>query len=102
MTYRLFLDDVREAPNGFLVARDYNAAIRMLLGLNCPSAMSFDHDLGEGPSGYDVAWWMVEKDMDEDGKWIPRDFEYYVHSANPVGSENISKLFKNYLKMRSQ
>jgi hypothetical protein len=100
VSYRLFLDDVREVPNGFLVARDYVTAVHMMIGLDCPKVMSFDHDLGEEKSGYDVAWWMVEKDMDEDGKWIPRDFEYYVHSANPVGAENISKLFKNYLKMR--
>lgn len=47
--------------------------------------ISFDHDLGQGPTGYDVAKY-IEAGA-HDGTIKPIKFK--VHSANPVGAEKI-------------
>jgi len=91
MSYKLFLDDIRPCPSGFIVARSYNKAV-LLIENELPEFISFDHDLGEEKSGYDLAKYVVEYCIDKNIP-IPR---YKVHSANPVGAENIRKLLENY------
>lgn len=49
--------------------------------------IDFDHDLGEGKTGYDVAKWIVENEL---------DVRYRVHSMNPVGRANIEQLMEHY------
>lgn len=50
--------------------------------------MSFDHDLGHGKSGYDVAKWIVENHFPLTA--------FAVHSMNPVGAKNIRDLLTHY------
>ena len=76
-----------------------------------PVYISFDHDLGctfdedcnmiDLPSGYDFAKWIVEQDMNGTYK-LHEDFEFNVHSANPVGKVNIEKYFNSYLKFKRE
>ncbi|ADO72997.1 cyclic-phosphate processing receiver domain-containing protein [Stigmatella aurantiaca] len=62
--------------------------------------ISFDHDLGENQgTGYDLAHWLVDQDHDGAIRML-RDFAFNVHSANPVGTANISALLNSYLKSR--
>jgi hypothetical protein len=70
----------------------------------CPDFVSFDHDLGDRhePTGYDVAKWMVNKDLDMDGEFMPDKFMFEVHSANPPGRENIAGLLNSYLKSKRE
>jgi hypothetical protein len=64
----------------------------------CDLEITFDHDLGIEPdatenyekSGYDCAKWLVDQNI------IPQMF--WVHSANPVGSQNIISLLNNWYK----
>jgi len=71
-----------------------------------PCHVSFDHDLGEAvPSGMDFAHYLVEKSLDEidsGGQGLPKSFEYRVHSANPIGAENIQALLQRYLQLIRQ
>jgi hypothetical protein len=101
---KLFLDDERFPPNDgafWIIVRDVGEAVTLMEQTGCPGFLSFDHDLGKNvPTGYDLAHWMVERDMDQDGKFIPANFEYYVHSQNPPGAANIKALLDNYLKQR--
>jgi len=104
--YRLFIDDERLAAlkNGemILIVRNFEEAVEIMESLGCPEFISFDHDLGEeSKTGYDIAKWIVEKDMDEDQEFIPDEFEYYVHSQNPIGKSNIEGLLNSYIKQRS-
>ena len=91
MSYRLWLDDVRPLPS---VEEDWRLAVslwefkRLIELFGLPYYISFDHDLGEGGTGMECARWLVDK-----GYTIP---EYDVHSANPVGTENIWGLLENY------
>lgn len=109
MTYPLFIDDERFPPDdrqSWRIARNLAEVASILGELGPPRFISFDHDLGENePTGYDIAKKLVAGDLGElDGTafegGLPSDFSYYVHSQNPVGSENIRTLLDNYLSFR--
>jgi len=100
---KLFIDDIRDPVDAsFAVVRSYEDAIAFMQANGCPLEISFDHDLGEedAKTGFDVAKWMIEEDLNADGKFMPGGFEYFVHSANPVGAANIRGLLDNYLAIR--
>lgn len=101
---KLFIDDIRDPiDTSSIVVRDYDEAIAYMQSNGCPDEISFDHDLGEADAktGYDVAKWLVEQDLNTNGKFIPGNFAYFVHSANPVGAANITGLLDNYLAVRN-
>lgn len=102
MVMDLYIDDERNPKSeGWDIVRSYDEAIHYMRKNGCPKYISFDHDLGYNtPTGKDIAKWMVERDLNDKGKFIPQDFEFNVHSANPVGAKNIAGLLKNYLEVR--
>jgi hypothetical protein len=81
-------DIIRTNRNSVHTARTYHEAC-MHLAENQYEMIFFDHDLGDGPNGKDVALHIAEKSYGP--------FEYYVHSANPVGRENIDCFLKQYM-----
>jgi hypothetical protein len=93
----VFLDDVRDCPPGFTLARTYDECIA-LLRENDVDTLSLDHDLGQdnpyagyvqpAHTGYDVCKWIVEHD-----KWPKR---IILHTANPVGRANMYQLLNRY------
>ena len=98
MTYKLYIDDIRNPEDkDFVIARTVQEAKEKVFELGMPSYISFDHDLGEESEGdaIDFVKWLIECDMDN--HIIPEGFTFYVHSANPIGSENIECLLNNYL-----
>lgn len=88
---RVWLDDERPAPVGFDVRITNSADAIEAIRSGRVSAMSLDHDLGEGGTGYDVAKFIEEKAFQ--GALMP--MELYVHSANPVGTNNIRRCIDN-------
>lgn len=94
--WKLFLDDIRTPKSeGFVIARSVDEAINLIKQKGFPSYMSLDHDLGEDvPTGYDFVKWIVSEYMDKD---LPQ-FEFNIHSANPVGAENMKGLLNNFIK----
>lgn len=65
----------------------------------CPSFISFDNDLQREIEGVHLAQWLVEKDLDNPG-FIPDDFEYFVHSQNPIAKKRIYSYLNQYLESR--
>ena len=63
-----------------------------LLNNPWPDAICFDHDLGEGPSGYDSAKYIIDRCIEEN---LPLPL-FCSQSSNPVGKENIIKLLTNF------
>lgn len=101
----LFIDDERDPPrdnNDWIIARSMQQTIDAIIKNNnvVYSYISFDHDLGDNePTGYDIAKWIVEMDMD--GMiFIPQDFSFYVHSQNVCGAKNIKCYLNNYLTVK--
>ena len=97
---RVFLDDVRNPPafdsltgeplNWDMVIRDADELISLVRsGQVC--FISFDHDLGSELTGYDVA---CEIEKLAQGEMIA-PIDYSIHSANPVGSNNIDSAMKS-------
>ena len=82
---KLWIDDCRPMPNDYdMHARDYNESIAWLSS-GLITDVSFDHDLGEGKTGYDIAQWVEHMAYN---KQLPK-FTWKVHSANPIGAEYI-------------
>jgi len=96
---KVFIDDIREPYfENAVVLRSYSKVIEWFENNGIPEFISFDHDLGEDLSGYDIAKWLVDFDLKTGS--MPKNFTFKVHSANPVGAENIYHLLNNYLKWR--
>lgn len=101
---------------------NYTEFVKWIEIYGLPAAVSFDHDLADEhytpeeywadyqrskeyqeskdykeKTGLDCAKWLVEYCVD-------RDLDLpicYVHSANPVGADNIKGLLHNYTKFRN-
>ena len=82
----IFLDDLRTPPpdSDYLVVKTAEEAIYLIENMKV-TFISFDHDLGPGLSGHDVAK-RIEELVYEGRIQCPK---WTVHSANPVGRRNI-------------
>lgn len=99
MTWKLFLDDVREpTEDSFILARSSAMAVVLCVQHDeLPEFMSLDHDLGEGDDTMHFLkelYYLWEK-MGSDPENIP---SYVVHSANPVGTKNIIAYIESWKK----
>lgn len=115
----LYLDDIRTPLDPtWQVVRNYDEFVAHinLHGLENYQCISFDHDLGEEAmleyyrnvkpnstldynnisekTGMECARWLVDLSLREKIQ-LPIT---YVHSANPVGAENIINYINNYYK----
>jgi hypothetical protein len=99
---RLFLDDIRPAPESWTLAKIAADAIAFLEAGDV-TELSLDHDLGEPVeevgTGYQVAVWLEEQA--HGGRWnvVPRTIT--IHSANPVGRANMQAAIDAIDRLRS-
>lgn len=101
MIWKLFLDDERYPPDddGFSylwrIARNVDDAMYYIRTCGMPDFMSLDHDLGYGKmTGMDfvktLTWWCDRRGIS------PTAVNYYVHSMNPVGAENMRSYLESW------
>lgn len=104
MSYRMFIDDLREPPleHSWVIARNSADAWGYMQRYGCPSVISFDHDLGGDDTAMLVVKRMVALDLDTGGAFIPADFVFKVHSANPIGARNIEGYLLGYFKQKKE
>lgn len=89
---RLWVDDLRAKPENFDIAAHDSYYALAILATGLVSHISFDHDLGEvGGTGYDIAKWIEEKAF----KGEIKRMSWEIHSANPVGRENIRRAMES-------
>jgi hypothetical protein len=83
---RVFLDDVRSAPEGWIRVHWPSEAIAML-ETGMVEELSLDHDLGDDKqgTGYDVILWIEEAVALR--SFMPP--KIIVHSANPPAAEKM-------------
>ena len=92
---KLYLDDIRKPKTkSWDIVRSYDEFVKYISENGVPDEISFDHDLGEldNKTGYDCAKWLC------DYCWtngVPMPL-WNVHSANPVGRENITNLLTRF------
>jgi len=90
--WKLYIDDERiPKTEGWYIARSVQSAIHLVKEYGMPSYISFDHDLGGDETSMQFIKWLVDELLDGRLK-VPENFEYNVHSANPVGKDNITCL----------
>jgi hypothetical protein len=116
MSYNLFIDDERVPTDvqwgtwqdqisyrdsEWIIARNWDDVLELVVTFGLPKLISFDHDLGKNEkTGYEIAQQLC--DMVMDGDSLPENFNYLVHSKNPVGAENIRKYMDNFLKHQQE
>jgi hypothetical protein len=90
--FKLWLDDVRQAPEGWVQFRRAEDMQRFVetVGWSKIEIISLDHDLGENIwSGYDFMKW-AEQHFYENGQEYGEHCPHFIiHSANPVGRQNM-------------
>lgn len=89
----VYLDDVREAPQGWTLVKTPREVIDLLKNEKV-EMLSLDHDLGDDEkigTGYDVLTWIEESVMlGIDSKTIPHGIPtILVHTANPVARKRM-------------
>lgn len=84
---KLYLDDVRPCPEGWVLARDCSEAMDILLKHFGTFEVSLDHDLGEDEHGKEkqngctlILWFSAMR-------IFPGNVQ--LHTANPVGRQNM-------------
>jgi len=115
--YNLILDDCRDEKMCFnatgnrmyidlewIIVKNYDEFVDYITYNGLPKICSFDHDISDfinvdgkriERSGKTCAEWLVNHCLDNNLK-LPE--EYYVHSSNPGGAENIIKYLDNFKK----
>ena len=87
---KLWLDDERRPPKGWVWARTYGQAVSCL-ETGKFDEVSLDHDLGEDKTGYDVAVWLEERALDGT---LGR-LRWRVHSSNPEGARRMERAMRS-------
>ncbi|QIA28698.1 hypothetical protein [Phage f2b1] len=89
----LYVDDLRDIPEGFIGARSYSEAIAILMYYPI-DILSLDHDLGENVhgelrlTGDDIVKTIIKHGALKSPLVIK---EIYLHTDNPVGRERMYK-----------
>ena len=92
---KIWLDDLRPAPHGYVLAKSVNAAIATVIvaesnGENI-EVIDCDHDLGDyyedGGDGIKLLDWLCER-----GTLYP----IALHTANPVGRAKMQRMLDRY------
>ncbi|MCM3612682.1 hypothetical protein M4S82_15660 [Planococcus sp. MERTA32b] len=87
----LYVDDLRDCPSGFTVARNVEEAVYYFEN-HAINILSLDHDLGEDeegrllPTGYDFVKMFCEHGY--------RANKIYIHTDNGAGRENMFHTLK--------
>jgi hypothetical protein len=104
MAYRIYLDDLRDPvpASDWLVIRDIDTFAAALQQHGLPSLVSFDHDLADTHvperTGLTAAHMLVEFCLTHN---VPLP-DWRIHSANPVGRDNIQSLLHSFARFRAK
>ena len=86
----MFLDDERFPPNDgtdWVIVRSSADAIKLVELQGLPAFISFDHDLGGDDTSRKFIYWLIEWMLDNKFTFKDREFNFYVHSQNPIGAK---------------
>jgi hypothetical protein len=96
---KIWLDDIRIPPDStWTWCKTAEEAIGTIFVNQEIQFISFDHDLGEGASGYRVAVFL--EFMASLGYKMVDTWD--IHSANPVGRKNIQNALENANRFLSE
>jgi len=98
MVMRIYLDDERLPPDGWIRTKAVNSTINLLKSGRV-SHLSLDHDLGtDKECGYDVLLWIEEQVFTNKDFCPPANI--YIHTANPSARRKmelaLDKIWEKY------
>lgn len=95
---KLYVDDIRIAPEGWTQAWNAREALIFLKEGNV-THLSLDHDLGDvdEPTGYWIMGW-IEMAVYDNQIELP---EIKFHTANPAGRENMQRCLDSIIRRES-
>ena len=95
---KIWLDDVRIAPDGYIHCRSVNEAIKAIEENETKEEIELidcDHDLGDyavdGGDGIKLLDWLLERET---------LYPVKLHTMNPVGRENMQRTIDRYWNCR--
>jgi hypothetical protein len=101
---KIWLDDLRPAPDGFIWIKSYVEAMfflsiritqHFLLGDPIDiDEISLDHDLGGEHDGADVLQYLIDNDC------VPEITVF--HTQNPVGRAEMERMLQRYYERKSE
>lgn len=94
---KIYLDDIREAPDGFVRTKSVNETIKLIENSEknnvSISLIDLDHDLGDyssdGGDAIKLLDWLVERNT---------LYPIKIHTMNVVGKDNMLKIINKYWK----
>ena len=95
---KLFLDDLRQPPDmTWTLVRTTDEAIQWIQANGCPNCISFDFYLANGEDSLPLVKWLITQDQEQQGKFLPPDFTFELHSNSPAGRAKLRYLLETYL-----
>jgi hypothetical protein len=93
---KVYLDDERIAPEGWVQVRWPDEAIKLLESGEV-THLSLDHDLGDDQrgTGYDVLLWIEQEVVLR--HYVPP--EIFIHTANPAARHRMSAALESITKL---
>lgn len=84
---RIYIDDVRPCPDGWVLVRTFQELKDLFIKTVGEEIeeISFDHDLGDGHTGYDMIRWL----SGNRNRLSRYPKKTSVHSMNPIGRKRI-------------
>mgnify|MGYP007073300351 CR=1 FL=1 len=104
---KVYLDDNRPCPEGWLLAQTADDCIRLLQTRKC-THLSLDHDLSfeqyhgdysKEKSGYDVLLWLCQTVMNDQAFPVP---EITLHTMNPAGRARMKLALHSLEKLKNE
>lgn len=94
----IWLDDIRVPDSKYVWAKSVNGTKQIIENAEIDGITNFvldlDHDLGDysydGGDAIKLVLWLIETGRNND------NYEIYLHTANPVGRENMQSLIDRY------
>lgn len=94
---RIWVDDIRKVPEGYIGCKSVNETIALIEKLELEGKniriIDLDHDLGsyasDGGDAIKILDYLVEYD---------KFYKINIHTANPVGRANMQRVLNRYWK----
>ena len=87
---KIWLDDIRPAPDGYVWCRSVNEVIGVISNTNDKiELIDCDQYARDGGDGIKLLDWLAEHGL---------FYKIYLHTMNPVGKANMERLIRRYWK----
>lgn len=95
---KIWVDDIRPAPDGYIWCKSTNEALRLIVpNINEVETLHLDHDMGDTFGG-DVIIILDELERKSHRSKVfaeaVKKIVFKLHTANPVGAENMRRIIR--------